>query len=88
MALDPALPEGHLARAFILWSPAKGFQHAEALDVLGRVVAVQPSYEQAHNRIAQICHHIGRLEEGRQAHATAQRSNPRTRSGVSPIAIL
>jgi TolB-like protein len=88
LALDPGLPEGHLARAFILWSPARGFQHAEALEALGRVVSVQPGYEQAHNRIAHICHHIGRLEEGRQAHANAQRSNPRTRSGNLEFILL
>jgi serine/threonine protein kinase/Tfp pilus assembly protein PilF len=81
LMLDPALPEGHLARAFILWSPAKNFQHAEALEALEQVVSVQPNLEQAHNRIASICSHIGRLHESRIAHEHAQRSNPKTRSG-------
>ena len=81
LMLDPALPEGHLARAFILWSPAKGFQHAEALEALEQVLAVQPNLEQAHNRIAAICLHIGRFEEARIAHERARRSNPKTRSG-------
>jgi tetratricopeptide (TPR) repeat protein len=81
LMLDPALPEGHLARAFILWSPAKSFQHAEALEALEQVLAVQPNLEQAHNRIASICLHIGRLREARVAHKQAQRSNPKTRSG-------
>ena len=79
--LDPALPEGHLARAFILWSPAKGFQHADALAALEQVVAVRPNFEQAYNRIAGICLHIGRLREARIAHEHAQRSKPKTRSG-------
>ena len=52
LMLDPALPEAHLARAWILWSPAKGFQHAEAIEALEQVLAVQPNLEQAHNRIA------------------------------------
>jgi len=81
LMLDPALPEGHLARAFILWSPAKGFQHAEALEALEQVLAVQPNLEQAHNRIASICLHVGRLHETRIAHQRAQQSNPKTRSG-------
>jgi hypothetical protein len=34
LSLDPMLPEGHLARAWILWSPAKNFQHAEAIVAL------------------------------------------------------
>ena len=80
LMLDPALPEGHLARAFILWSPAKGFQHAEALEALEQVLAVQPNLEQAHNRISSICLHIGRLQDSRIAYEHAQRSNPKTRS--------
>jgi tetratricopeptide (TPR) repeat protein len=81
LMLDPALPEGHLARAFLLSSPAKNFQHADALEALEQVLAVQPNLEQAHNRIANICVHIGRLQEARAAHERARRSNPKTRSG-------
>jgi serine/threonine protein kinase len=81
LLLDPALPEGHLARAFILWSPAKSFQHAEALEALQQVLAVQPNLEQAHNRIASICLHVGRLHEATIAHEHVRRANPKTRSG-------
>jgi TolB-like protein/predicted Ser/Thr protein kinase len=88
LVLDPALPEGHLARAFILWSPAKGFQHAEALEALEQVLAVQPNLEQAHNRIASICLHVGRLHETRLAHEQARRSNPKTRSGNLEFLLL
>ena len=81
LALDPMLPEGHLARAWILWSPAKNFQHAEAIAALEQVLAARPNLERAHNRMASICLHIGRLEEARIAHEQALRSNPRTRTG-------
>jgi serine/threonine protein kinase/Tfp pilus assembly protein PilF len=81
LALDPMLPEGHLARAWILWSPAKNFQHAEAIAALEQVLAARPNLERAHNRMATICMHIGRLEEGRIAHEQSLRSNPRTRTG-------
>jgi hypothetical protein len=60
LALDPTLPEGHLARAWIIWSPAKNFQHAEAIAALEQVIAVRPHHERAHNRMASICLHIGR----------------------------
>jgi eukaryotic-like serine/threonine-protein kinase len=80
LMLDPALPEGHSARAFILWSPAKNFQHADAIAALEQVLAAQPNNERARNRMAAICLHIGRLQEGRMAHEQAQRSNPKTRS--------
>jgi len=81
LALDPMLPEGHLARSWILWSPAKNFQHAEAIAALEQVLAARPNLERAHNRMAAICLHIGRLEEGRIAHEQSLRSNPRTRTG-------
>jgi TolB-like protein/Tfp pilus assembly protein PilF len=80
LTLDPALPEGHLARSWILWSAAKNFQHAEAIAALEQVLAAQPNSERAHNRMASICLHIGRLKEARIAHEHAQRSNPKTRS--------
>jgi eukaryotic-like serine/threonine-protein kinase len=80
LTLDPVLPEGHLARAFILWSPAKNFQHAEAIAALEQVLVAQPNLERAHNRMSAICLHIGRLQEGRLAYEQAQRSNPKTRS--------
>jgi serine/threonine protein kinase len=80
LALDPALPEGHLARSFILWSPAKNFQHAEAIEALEKVLAAQPNNERAHNRIANICVHIGRFQEAYAAQRRAGRSNPKTRS--------
>ncbi len=72
LTLDPALPEGHSARAFILWSPAKNFQHAEAMAALEQVLAAQPNNERAHNRMAAICLHIGRLQEARIAREQAQ----------------
>jgi DNA-binding SARP family transcriptional activator/Flp pilus assembly protein TadD len=81
LALDPTLPEGHLARAWILWSPAKNFQHAEAIAALERVLASRPNFERAHNRMSTICQHIGRLQEARLAHEQAQRANPKTRTG-------
>jgi tetratricopeptide (TPR) repeat protein len=80
MTLDPALPEGHFARAFILWSPARNFQHAEAMAALEQVLAAQPNNERAHNRMAAICLHIGWLQEARMACDKARRSNPKTRS--------
>jgi serine/threonine protein kinase len=78
LTLDPSLPEGHLASAWILWSPAKNFAHAEAIAALEQVLAVRPNLEQAHNRMSTICLHIGRLEEARIANEHAQKSNPKT----------
>jgi eukaryotic-like serine/threonine-protein kinase len=77
LMLDPDLAEAHLARAAILWSPAKNFQHAEAIAALERVLEARPNFDRAHNRMAAICLHIGRFEEARIAHEHALRSNPK-----------
>jgi tetratricopeptide (TPR) repeat protein len=81
LALDPGLPEGHMARALILWSPARDFQHLEAIGELEKALASRPNLERAHNRMSTICWHIGRLEEARFANELAQRSNPKAESG-------
>ena len=81
LALEPELAEAHLARAWILWSPAKNFQHAEAIAALERALAVRPNLERAHNRMSGICLHIGRLPESLIAHEHARRANPKTRTG-------
>lgn len=80
LALDPGLPEGHWARSAILWSPAKNFQHAEAIAALEQVLAARPNFDRAHNRMAAICLHIGRFHEARLAHEQAMRSNPKNRT--------
>ena len=77
LALDSKLPEGHFAQAYILWSPAKNFQHADAIAALEQVLALQPNFEHAHNRLASICLHIGRLREAQAAFEQGQRSNPK-----------
>jgi tetratricopeptide (TPR) repeat protein len=79
-SLDPALPEAHWAWSAILWSPAKNFQHEEAIAALERVLAARPNFDRAHNRMAAICLHIGRFEEARRAHELAMRANPMNRS--------
>ncbi len=88
LELDPALPEGHSARAFILWSPARNFQHLEAIAALEKVLAAQPNNERAHNRMANICSHIGRMDEALIAHQRARQSNPRTRANNLEFILL
>jgi serine/threonine protein kinase/Tfp pilus assembly protein PilF len=78
LSLDQSLPEAHMARAWILWSPAKNFQHKEAISSLGQALALQPNLERAHNRMSSICWHIGRISEAFTANELAQRSNPKT----------
>jgi DNA-binding winged helix-turn-helix (wHTH) protein/tetratricopeptide (TPR) repeat protein len=78
--LDPELPEGHVANAYILWSPAKNFQHLEAISEIQKALALQPNLDHAYNRLGNICAHIGRLNESRRAYEKARSINPQNLS--------
>jgi DNA-binding winged helix-turn-helix (wHTH) protein/tetratricopeptide (TPR) repeat protein len=75
--LDPDLPEGHVARAFLLWGPSRNFQHLEAIDELKRALALQNNQPQACNRLGTILAHIGLLEHAREMYERARPFHPR-----------
>ena len=66
LEIDPDLPEGHVARAFLLWGPSKNFQHLEAIAELKRALALQNNLSHAYNRLGTILAHIGLLDRARQ----------------------
>src|ERR1700677_1339556 len=66
LEIDPNLPEGHVARAFLLWGPSKNFQHLEAIADLKRALALQNNLPHAYNRLASILAHIGLLDHARE----------------------
>jgi DNA-binding winged helix-turn-helix (wHTH) protein/tetratricopeptide (TPR) repeat protein len=72
LELDPDLPEGHVANAFLLWGPAKNFQHAEAIGELKRAVALQSNQPHAYNRLGTILAHIGLLDHAREMYERAR----------------
>ena len=76
LELDPGLAEALMAKAYITWSPAKNFQHREALYYLQQALARQPNLDHALNRLGTICSHIGRMPESLAAHRKAQQVNP------------
>jgi DNA-binding winged helix-turn-helix (wHTH) protein/tetratricopeptide (TPR) repeat protein len=75
--LDPDLPEGHVARAFLFWGPSRNFQHLEAIDELKRALALQNNLPQAYNRLGTILAHIGLLEHAREMFERGRRFHPR-----------
>ena len=75
--LDPDLPEGHVARAFLFWGPARNFQHIEAIDELKRALTLQNNQPQAYNRLGTILAHIGLLEHAREMYERARPFHPR-----------
>ena len=65
LEIDSNLPEGHVARAFLLWGPSKNFQHLEAIAELKRALALQNNLPHAYNRLGTILAHIGLLDHAR-----------------------
>lgn len=66
LELDPNLPEGHVARAFLFWGPSKNFQHLEAIADLKHAIALQANLPHAYNRLGTILAHIGLLDHARE----------------------
>jgi DNA-binding winged helix-turn-helix (wHTH) protein/tetratricopeptide (TPR) repeat protein len=66
LEIDANLPEGHVARAFLLWGPSKNFQHLEAIADLKRALALQNNLPHAYNRLGSILAHIGLLDHARK----------------------
>lgn len=75
--LDPDLPEGHVARAFLFWGPPRNFQHLEAIYELKRALALQNNQPQAYNRLGTILAHIGLLDHAREMFERARPFHPR-----------
>ena len=82
LEIDPELPEGHVARAFLLWGPSKNFQHLEAIAALKRALALQNNLPHAYNRLGTILAHIGLLDHARAMYERGSQFHPR--KAVSP----
>ena len=76
LRLNPDLAEAHVARGRLLWTPANGFPHLEAIRELRAAARINPSLDEAHANLAVIYNHIGLLEEGQQAAQRAAAINP------------
>jgi DNA-binding winged helix-turn-helix (wHTH) protein/tetratricopeptide (TPR) repeat protein len=77
LELEPDLPEGHVACAFLLWGPSKNFQHLEAIAELKRALSLQNNQPQAYNRLGTILAHIGLLDHAREMYERARPFHPR-----------
>jgi DNA-binding winged helix-turn-helix (wHTH) protein/tetratricopeptide (TPR) repeat protein len=76
LELDPDLPEGHVANAFLLWGPSKNFQHLEAMAELRRALALQKNLPHAYNRLGTIFAHIGLLDHAREMYERGRPFQP------------
>jgi DNA-binding winged helix-turn-helix (wHTH) protein/tetratricopeptide (TPR) repeat protein len=77
LELDPHLPEGHVASAFLLWGPSKNFQHLEAIAELKLALTLQNNQPHAYNRLGTILAHIGLLDHAREMYERGRPFHPR-----------
>jgi DNA-binding winged helix-turn-helix (wHTH) protein/tetratricopeptide (TPR) repeat protein len=76
LELNADLPEGHVARAFLLWGPSKNFQHAEAIAELKRALVQQNNLPHAYNRLGTILAHIGLLDRALEMYERGRLFHP------------
>ena len=77
LELSPDLPEGHVAKAFLLWGPSKNFQHLDAIAELRRAIALQKNLPHAYNRLGTILAHIGLLDRAREMYERGRPFQPK-----------
>ncbi len=83
LELDGELPEAHVAKAFLLWGPAKNFQHVEAIAELKRALALEKNLPHAYNRLGTILAHVGLLEHARTMYERGMPFQPRKKVNPS-----
>jgi tetratricopeptide (TPR) repeat protein len=71
------LPEAHVAKAFLLWSPSKNFQHLDAIGELRKAIALQKNLPHAYNRLGTILAHIGLLDRAREMYERGRPFQPK-----------
>jgi tetratricopeptide (TPR) repeat protein len=86
------LAEAHVALGRLVWTPARGYQHGEAIRAYGRALALNPRLDEARFQLGQVLAHAGFLDEAlaQFAQAVEQDSdNVRARdAGVAQVLLF
>jgi len=77
LELSRDLPDAHVAKAFLLWSPLKNFQHVDAIVELRKAIAFQKNLPRAYNRLGTILAHIGLLDRAREMYERGRPFQPK-----------
>jgi tetratricopeptide (TPR) repeat protein len=88
LALDPRIPEAHIVRGSMLWTPSGGFAHDLAATEYQHALALDPNNAEARAQLASVYLHVGLLEEALTEFEKALRSNPidpRPRSWIGQV---
>lgn len=65
LALAPDLAEGHLVRAFVMWTEAGRFPHEQTVQSLKRAIEIDPNLANAHQQLGLVYLHIGLFDKAR-----------------------
>lgn len=76
LKIDPELPEAHLARGRLLWTPANHFPHDRAIQEYRRALAANPNVDEAQNYLALVYIHIGAFDQALSELHKAMAINP------------
>ncbi len=76
LALDPDLPQAHLSRATLLFTPAHGWQFEKAIQECRRAVTLNPSLADGHVLLGIVYLHVGLIEESLREFQTAGALSP------------
>ena len=77
LELNRDLPEAHVAKAFLLWSPSRNFQHLDAIAELRKAISLQKNLPHAYNRLGTILAHIGLLDRAREMYERGRPFQPK-----------
>lgn len=87
LELSRDLPEAHVAKAFLLWSPLKNFQHLDAIVELRKAIALQKNLPRAYNRLGTILAHIGLLDRAREMYERGRPFQPKKAASHSIVQV-
>lgn len=63
LSLDDATADAYHARGRLVWTPAYGWRHEQAIEDYRRAIELKPNLDLAHHSLAMVYNHIGLLEE-------------------------
>ena len=74
--IEPDLAQAHGVKGYLLWSPANGYPHEQAIEEFRKALALAPGLVDAHNWLGAVYFHIGLLDEAKVEIETTLRLDP------------
>ena len=88
LALDPRQAEAYVARAKLVWSLPKGFQHEAAMRDLLHAIEIEPNSLPAHDWLGVVTMHLGLYERSAAAFRMVLRLDPTNTFAPGRLAMI